>query len=77
MGTSGHRSVLDLVLPVITISTAEFLLVGLSLPAEEAPIDGWLLEMFVPLVYGLVISCNMKIIVRKDNVDMREIPKRY
>ena len=55
-GTSGQRSVRDLVLPVITISTAEFLLADLSPPAEEAPNDGWLLEIFVPFVYGAGIS---------------------
>jgi len=50
-GTSGHKSVLDLVLPVITISTAEFLLADLSVPADdEAPREGWLLEMLVPFV---------------------------
>ena len=56
LGTSGQRSVLDLVLPVITISTAEFLLADLSPPAEDAPKDGWLLEIFVPFVYGAGIS---------------------
>ena len=56
LGTSGQRSVLDLVLPVITISTAEFLLADLSPPAEDAPKDGWLLEIFVPFVYGAEIS---------------------
>ena len=50
LGTSGQRSVLDLVLPVITISTAEFLLADLSPPAEDAPKDGWLWEIFVPFV---------------------------
>ena len=55
-GTSGQRSVRDLVLPVITISTAEFLLADLSPPAEESPNDGWLLEIFVPFVYGAGIS---------------------
>ena len=55
-GTSGQRSVLDLVLPVITISTAEFLLADLSVPADEAPNDGWLLEILFPFVYGAGIS---------------------
>ena len=57
-GTSGQRSVLDLVLPVITISTAEFLLADLSVPADEAPREGWLLEMLFPFVYGVGISCK-------------------
>lgn len=57
LGTSGQRSVLDLVRPVITISTAEFLLAGLSPPAEEAPKDGRLLDMLAPFVYAAGMRC--------------------
>ena len=65
-GTSGQRSVRDLVLPVITISTAEFLLADLSPPAEDAPSDGWLLEIFVPFVYGAGISYEYKKIINSN-----------